>query len=319
MLIAWATTKFGVHGINFARPRRNRTRSPSSIWETRKTTCSRFGRVPFALPCLMRPMRILSYMRATWSTLPTVTENGRNGLKPAVGSTQKSPGIPTPGNHEYYRSGIKRRLSVLWRPHFTLPENGPGGLAETTYYTDYQGARIISLNSNERIEEQAPWLERVLKDNPNPWTFVTFHHPAYSASSGRDNKELREAWKPLFDKYAVDMVLQGHDHAYARGHNIGNGVTVRDSTKGTVYVVSVSGPKQYKLREDPWMTRGAENTQLYQVISVSGNTLRYRAKTAVGDLYDAFDLVKQPGKPNKLIERGSDSPERRRENTLKKR
>ncbi len=231
----------------------------------------------------------------------------------------KIPSIPTPGNHEYDKDAGKRRLSTLWRPHFTLPENGPNGLAETTYYTDYQGARIISLNSNERIEEQAPWLERVLANNPNPWTFVTFHHPVYSASDGRDNKDLREAWKPIFDKYAVDMVLQGHDHTYARGHNIGNGVTVRDSTKGTVYVVSVSGPKQYKLRKDRWMTRGAENAQLYQVISVSGNTLHYRAMTAVGDLYDAFDLVKREGEPNKLIERGPRSPERRWENTLKKR
>lgn len=231
----------------------------------------------------------------------------------------KIPSIPTPGNHEYDKDAGKRRLSTLWRPHFTLPENGPIGLAETTYYTDYQGARIISLNSNERIEEQAPWLEQVLANNPNPWTFVTFHHPVYSASDGRDNKDLREAWKPIFDKYAVDMVLQGHDHTYARGHNIGNGVTVRDSTKGTVYVVSVSGPKQYKLRKDRWMTRGAENAQLYQVISVSGNTLHYRAMTAVGDLYDAFDLIKREGKPNKLIERGPWSPERRWENTLKKR
>lgn len=231
----------------------------------------------------------------------------------------KIPSVLTPGNHEYYRTGTKRQLSVLWRPHFTLPENGPLDLLETTYYTDYQGARIISLNSNERIEEQALWLEQVLKDNPNPWTFVTFHHPVYSASAGRDNKDLREAWKPLFDKYAVDLVLQGHDHTYARGHNIGKGVTVRDSTKGTVYVVSVSGPKQYKLRKDRWMTRGAENTQLYQVISVSGNTLHYRAMTAVGDLYDAFDLIKQPGKPNELIERGPSSPERRWENTLEKR
>ena len=230
----------------------------------------------------------------------------------------KIPSIPTPGNNEYYKDGDKLRPSVLWRPQFTLPENGPEGFAETTYYTDYQGARIISLNSNERYKEQAPWLEKILKNNPNEWTFVTFHHPIYAATQGLANKDQREAWKPIFDKYAVDLVLQGHNHTYARGHNIGSGVTVRDTTKGTVYVVSVSGPKQLKLRKDRWMTRGAENTQLYQIITVSGDTLHYRAMTAVGELYDAFDLVKQMGKPNKLIDRAPQSSERRWENTLKK-
>ena len=230
----------------------------------------------------------------------------------------KIPSIPTPGNNEYYKDGDTLRPSVLWRPQFTLPENGPKGFTETTYYTDYQGARIISLNSNERHKEQAPWLEKILENNPNKWTFVTFHHPIYAATQGLANKDQREAWKPLFDKYAVDLVLQGHNHTYARGNNIGSGVTVRDTTKGTVYVVSVSGPKQLKLRKDRWMTRGGENTQLYQIITVSGDTLHYRAMTVVGELYDAFDLVKQMGKPNKLIDRAPQSSERRWENTLKK-
>ena len=231
----------------------------------------------------------------------------------------KIPSIPSPGNHEYsnYQDVSKRRLSVLWRPQFTLPENGPEGFTETTYYTDYQGARIISLNSNVRHKEQVPWLEQVLENNPNKWTFVTFHHPIFSAG-GRANKDQREAWKPIFDKYAVDLVLQGHNHTYARGNNIGSGATVRDTTKGTVYVVSVSGPKQYRLKKDPWVTRGGENTQLYQVITVSGDTLHYRAMTAVGELYDAFDLVKQMDRPNKLIDRVPQTPERRTKNTLKK-
>ncbi len=232
------------------------------------------------------------------------------------------PIVPTPGNHEYARQGENqpRVLSSLWRPHFTLPQNGPEGLEETVYYIDYQGARIISLNSNQDREAQTPWLENVLKNNPNRWTFITFHHPIYSASANRDNAAQREAWKPLFDKYQVDLVLQGHDHTYARGSNIGNGVTIKDPKNGTVYVVSVSGPKQYKLRDDRWMKRGAENSQLYQVISVNQDTLHYRAMTAVGELYDAFDLVKQKSKkPNKLIERiPSKKPERRWDNTLDK-
>src|SRR5262249_21666459 len=69
------------------------------------------------------------------------------------------PSLPTPGNHEYpLAHGEAKHLSRYWRPQFALPENGPPGLEETTYYLDYQGVRIISLNSSERQAEQVPWL-----------------------------------------------------------------------------------------------------------------------------------------------------------------
>ena len=53
--------------------------------------------------------------------------------------------------------------------------------------------------------------------NDKKWTIVTFHHPIFSASTGRDNPMLRALWKPLLDHYNVDLALQGHDHSYARG------------------------------------------------------------------------------------------------------
>ena len=68
----------------------------------------------------------------------------------------------------------------------------------------------------------------------------------------------------------------------------------------------------YNLDERPGCSRSAEDTQLYQVISIDGDRLRYEARTAVGDLYDAFDLRKRPGRPNELIEKIPDTPERRR-------
>ena len=43
------------------------------------------------------------------------------------------------------------------------------------------------------------------------------------------------------------------------------------------------------------MRRAAENTQLYQIISIDGDTLRYEARTATGELYDAFRL--EAGRP----------------------
>lgn len=217
-----------------------------------------------------------------------------------------TPSLPSPGNHEY--SGGS--LTPNWRTQFTLPENGPPGLEETCYFVDYQGVRLVCLNTEEKQVEQAAWLDQLLSKNPNPWTILVFHRPIYSSAKGRDNKELREKWLPVIEKHRVDLVLQGHDHTYARSQNLKAGVNVRNKDYGTVYVVSVSGPKMYNLEREPWMQRAAENTQLYQLVRVEGKTLHYEARTVTGELYDAFELKKRPGSPNELKEKGPKTKEK---------
>jgi len=195
-----------------------------------------------------------------------------------------TPVIATPGNHEYHKvKGEDGKYTVYhisdhWRPTFTFPEHGPSELEESVFYIDYQGVRIISLNSNERQEDQIPWLDHVLTNNPNTWTVLTFHHPVYSPKVGRDNPTMRGNWQPLIDKHKVDIVLTGHDHTYARSQlmtaevNLDTGVTHQDPNTGTVYVVSVSGPKMYDLGRRPFMRRAAENTQLFQIITFTKKT-----------------------------------------------
>jgi 3',5'-cyclic AMP phosphodiesterase CpdA len=200
---------------------------------------------------------------------------------------------------------------------FTLPQNGPKGLEETAYWFDYQGVRFVSLNSNKEYFVQAEWLNRVLSDNPQKWTILTFHHPLFSSKEGRDNPLLRAAWQPVFDLHKVDLVLQGHDHTYARtgllrDQNVPTGLAARSPQAGTVYVVSVSGPKQYDLGRRPFMHRAAEDTQLYQIISIDGDELKYEARTAIGELYDGFTLKKREGQPNELIDQIPNTPERLR-------
>ena len=231
------------------------------------------------------------------------------------------PCIAAPGNHEYFRRDANgpRELSLHWRPMFAFPEHGPAGLEETVYSVDYQGARIIVLNSCERQEEQVPWLKNALQRKGARWTIVAFHHPLYAAAKGRDNTELRDLWQPVLDEHRVDLVLQGHDHTYARSglmthENLATGATARSESAGTVYVVSVSGPKMYSLEERPFMKRAAEDTQLYQIIRVDGDRLHYEARTATGSLYDRFTLIKRDGKPNELVEESPSRKERRRVN-----
>jgi len=122
----------------------------------------------------------------------------------------------------------------------------------------------------------------------------------------------------------VDLVLQGHDHTYGRTGldtptvlpptvgNVPTGVTHRDEFHGTVYVVSVSGPKMYNIDPKPFMVRVAEDTQLYQIIRVEGMKLIYEARTATGDVYDSFVLEKTIGESNQIFEGKINSQERRR-------
>ena len=105
----------------------------------------------------------------------------------------------------------------------------------------------------------------------------------------------------LFDKYNVDLVLNGHDHTYARGH-----VPIRTSESdtpelGTVYVTSVSGPKQYGLDRKQILAyksqgyrsdKTAEQTQFFQVITIEDKTLSYVAYTVTGDEYDRATITK---------------------------
>jgi 3',5'-cyclic AMP phosphodiesterase CpdA len=225
------------------------------------------------------------------------------GSKPSGLPLNDRPGIP-----------VRRFLTPHWRTQFTLPLNGPEGLEETVYHLDYQGVRFISLNSNEQPELQAAWLRDVLARNPHRWTIVTFHHPIFSPAKNRDNPNLRALWKPLFDEFRVDLVLTGHDHTYARTGDVtqhGSAGSTNfpsgyqqayDPSIGTVYVVSVSGPKMYAQEPSSWAVRRAEDTQLFQVISIDGDELRFEARTATGLLYDVFRLLKRAGQANQLIE-----------------
>jgi predicted phosphodiesterase len=214
--------------------------------------------------------------------------------------------IPVVGNHEFrpLSEGESKQLSIQWKPQFTLPveQELDSSLHETVYTVDYQDVRVIALNSNEKLEQQTLYLEKQLKSSTAKWNIVTCHHSVFSPAKGRNFQFARDNWKPLMDKYNVDLVLNGHDHTYARGH-----VPVRSSDQNssddlrTVYVTSVSGPKQYSLdteqmkdyKKDGYkLDNAAEQTQFFQVITIENNTLEYVAYTALGEEYDRALITK---------------------------
>ncbi len=238
------------------------------------------------------------------------------------------PAAPVAGNHEYQRVELApneqdRLLSIMWRPQFTLPEDPslPDDLQEAAYEVRYsQDVHLFVISTqNRQIAEQAAWLDARLSESDARWRIVSMHHPIFSSGRGRDSAERRDELLPVLNKHQVDLVLQGHDHTYARGvigqtperysfQEAGGDVT-------TMFVNSVSGPKQYEFKDTGWseyesdgvdLVRQAENTQFFQVITIDGHRLDYRAMTALGELYDDFSMEKSDD-GSKRITRGATS------------
>lgn len=216
------------------------------------------------------------------------------------------PIMPAAGNHDHGESAQgDYNISEYWNRQFNLPKNGPENVWGSCYFADIQNVRFIVLNTemfntyeDSRVS-QIKWLEDKLKNNTKKWTIMLFHHPIYSTKKNRDNVELRNLVKPLIDKYRVDLVLQGHDHTYARGME--KIPMEGGTTSQAMYVVSVAGPKMYEPLEADWMDKSVGFTQLFHGIEINNNRLIFSTYKVNGELFDHFEIHKVNGR-NKLIQ-----------------
>ena len=109
--------------------------------------------------------------------------------------------------------------------------------ANAYYYRfDVQNLRFLALDTESDLStksDQYHWLEQQLKDarSENKFVIPFFHEAIFSVGSRHgSNRKLQLVLHPLFRKYGVKLVFQGHDHLYYR--------TTRD---GIVYVVTGGG------------------------------------------------------------------------------
>ena len=191
-------------------------------------------------------------------------------------TARNTPMLTALGNHEL----MGDVLATNFQNHFTNPTNGPEIFPETTYFVDYQGVRFITLTANDLfLSQQAAFLKQALSENPNPWSVVMFHQPIYNSTTARKSTINLNYFGDILETHDVDLVLNGHDHAYARGHrteNQGNG-----ENTGPVYMVSSTGSKFYDTGADnkAWDGNGAtravwaKETATYTKASVEGCTI----------------------------------------------
>jgi hypothetical protein len=213
-----------------------------------------------------------------------------------AGVFDRVPLMPCVGNHEYLDVGPR-----LYRAFFELPCNGPQGIdTDLVYQFECGNACVVVLDSTLAVwdaalaRRQADWLDRALTHSKAPWKFVMFHHPVYPSHPWRDSPAMREHWVPIFDKHHVDLVLQGHDHAYQRTYPLYGHRRVETPSEGTIYVIAVSGDKFVDRAAHDYVAAGRSGVSTYQTIEIDShlNRLTYRARTENGAIVDELQIEK---------------------------
>lgn len=212
------------------------------------------------------------------------------------------PIVSTPGNHEYYE-GLPFKCDPRWQASYNPYGNGPKGDKYHSFYFTNNQICFISFDTNNCLINpftmyyHYKWLEEIMSKNSNKWIFVMQHHPLYSMTKNRNNFGIRNILKPLYEKYNVTLVLQGHDHAYGRRATkieINNSNTEENILEPTspIYILSSCSPKTYSKIDAVGQDVTAVGKRLVQEITVISDTLKYNSYSVDGVLNDSFMVLR---------------------------
>ena len=147
--------------------------------------------------------------------------------------------------------------------------------------------RFFAFDSTYPEPEEIRWLDKELAASSSDWKIVFFHHPLYSSGNrhGSDLR-LREVLEPLFVKYNVSVVLNGHDHFYER---------VKPQ-KGIAYFVVGSGGQLRKGNIDrrSGITAVGFDTDLaFMAVEITGDEMYFSVISRLGQTVDSGVLTRR--------------------------
>ena len=205
---------------------------------------------------------------------------------PMKGLSENIAVFPSLGNHEWN--------SPYYYEYMSLPDEND----ESYYSFDYGNAHFIALNSNQREEpfdmnsKQTKWLIKDLKKNADAkWKIVYFHHPLFRCHPTRGIEAQRWVWQDVFEKYGVDLVINGHDHYYQRTYAIGN--YQGKPSRGIYHIISGGGgAPNYPVVPK---THAAYRRSVHHitVMDFQGDRIVGRAIDDQGNIFDAFVYDKE--------------------------
>ena len=182
---------------------------------------------------------------------------------------QAMPVLTVTGNHDYLKAPIctlERRFSLI---HSYFLDSMVG--ENQVFTVRYKDMQLFCLDSNREffyLWTQRQWLSEQLAASEAKWKVVVVHHPLYSTRGKTNNLIQRWMFDDLIQENGVDLVLQGHEHVYARMTNhVGGKVAT------PVYTVSHCSPKNYKTLFPDGYDKFEKGSRYYQKVRTHGDTL----------------------------------------------
>src|SRR5215203_5510349 len=139
-------------------------------------------------------------------------------------------------------------------------------------------AKVPALKvDNEQYQFVLDDLKKTSENKNIDWIFVMMHKPIYSSISKQLEEYLiRDKYQGVFDKYSVDVVLQGHNHIYTRTFPLSlnpsniaqpivdkignNNNTTFTNPNGTIFlVVGTGGEELHRIVEESYYVANQYN------------------------------------------------------------
>ncbi|XP_028797157.1 purple acid phosphatase 15 [Neltuma alba] len=141
----------------------------------------------------------------------------------------KVPMMVVEGNHEIEEQAFNRTF-VAYSSRFAFPSEESGSSSTFYYSFNAGGIHFIMLGAYigyDKSAEQYKWLQRDLASldrSITPWLIATWHPPWYSSyvAHYREAECMRVEMEELLYSYGVDIVFNGHVHAYERSNRVYN-------------------------------------------------------------------------------------------------
>lgn len=215
------------------------------------------------------------------------------------------------GNHEFESQSLAKQYmdyTNVDQQYYSFNHNNVHFIAMSTEAPYEEGSKQFQFVHDDLIKTKT--------DSSIDWIIIYFHQAMYTSKSNHEGLEsFRDTYHGVFEKFGVDLVLQGHLHNYQRTYPLlyndenpanptiiqaavlgeGSGEDLYVDSQGTIFAIVGTGGKDFhQLNDQSYFN--AKQFEEYGFLEIkvvdNGNRLDAKFYGNDGEIKDKFSIEK---------------------------